>query len=570
MARSLFCECGAVYDADKLAEDRLYKCRECGAVLSSEYAVEEELLAIRQEAAIPKTGMLITAILIVGLAIIGFALAKMNVVEKVRTDSEKQEKTVSEFGPKLDQWETSASRIRVEDKSEQRASELMGEVFDRISQARDKVYPAVVMIECGDNEGSGGTGSGAIFMPDGHEGVDTEGYIVTNFHVVQNAFILEVMLSNQETSAADLIYADPFCDVAVIKLKYPEKCKDIKPAKFADSEKVRIGDFCMAMGAPQGLGRSVSIGVVTAQHRMHASQLGPQISHREHCFIQMDAPINHGNSGGPTVNLNGEIIGMNTLGFDMYGFEKFAYCISSNYEREIANTIVRNNSQSRTPLVERSTYGLEFLPMSTIGRAESDGVIVSYVADSSPAYQMGLRPGDIITRAVIGGKEYLPKVHYPEQAYQAFYAFQFIPLGTGADVTWHNYVTGEEKTGSMSSAGFAAENFDKAGSSDWFLGTVMTPCTTADLEGAGFEAEEASGFVIQDWADSGSSVIGGMHLRDFGLKRGDIIRTIDGVIPQAARHIYGLIVSHFQGRPDPIVFEVIRGKAKIYFQFEVQ
>ncbi len=267
MAVHLFCRCGAVYDPATLDTDALYKCRECGSILSPADAVDTEEHAQRQSSVIPKSGTFISLVLIVALALLGVAVGSMKVSAKVDDAKKEIETRVDSIRPEIENWKKRAADIRIVDTSKERSSEYMAGVFERVTTARKKVYPAVVRIFCSTQDGSGGTGSGAIFMPTGYEERGTLGYIVTNYHVVADAYLLEVTLSNQETAICDLIYADDFCDVAVIKLKDPSKAQDITPARFGDSDKVQIGDYCMSMGAPQGLGRSAAFGIIVGKGR---------------------------------------------------------------------------------------------------------------------------------------------------------------------------------------------------------------------------------------------------------------------------------------------------------------
>ncbi len=575
MPRSLFCRCGAVYDAEKLEEGKLYKCRECESLLSVENAVDEEELAVRQKEAIPKSGALISAVLILALALLGFAVAAFQVKAKADDARTKYENKVKSYEPLLKEWEARAKAIRIVDESEKRASSYMKKVFDYITRARKKVYPAVVRIFCTTTTGMAGTGSGCIFQPDGHEG-RKDGYIVTNFHVVQNADILEVTLSNQETVLADCIYADDFCDVAVIKLKDPAKAENITPARFGDSDKIRVGDYCMAMGAPQGLGRSISLGIICGVNRYIVMPLGMHISHREHVFFQMDSAINHGNSGGPLVSLRGEIIGMNTLGWVQ--FQRVGYAIASNYEREIANEIVRNHEAGDQPFVDRSTFGLRFMLQKDLGIDWKTGAPVASVASDSPAYDAGIRPGDVIVRVrnTKTNEVFEPTAKELGDLARVNYIFEKNEVMTEFEVTWKDYITGEEKTATMTSQGMPPREEPRLTQAEDLWGAKLEVCTATDLEVAGFGDEDEGGFVIRSWAPGTKRLTYlPVALRSVGLQRGDIIRYVDGVKPQSHWDMYRTIVSHVrrdQARrtSTPVIFEVIRGKTKLYIPIMFQ
>ena len=567
MARYLFCRCGAVYDVEGMDSGKLYKCRECESILSPEHAVEEEERTLEQEKAIPKSGLLVSLVLIIAFALLGVAIGAFKVKGKLGAAKIEHEKHLKKAKPVLDEWEQKARKIKIVDKSEERASKYMDKVFSKIARARDEAYPAIVRILC-ITANNAGTGSGALIIPTGH-GSRREGYIVTNQHVAGGGVVLECTLSSQETAFADLIYADPMCDVAVIKLKDPQKVANIKPAKFADSDKVKVGDFCMAMGAPQGLGRSISFGIISGINRFIVSYNPPHVSHRQHNFFQMDAPINQGNSGGPLVNIDGRIIGMNTLG--ALNDQRTAYAIMANYESEIVDSIVRNKETSEGMPVERSRFGLDFTTLESMGMTGRErGAPVLTVHSDSPAFEAGIRPGDVIVRVknMKTGKVTEPVIHSKVDMAKVNYLFEMIESMTEYEVTWQDYITGEETTATMRSEGFPAETPPYTSGAEFWWGCVFGRCTDADLDVAGFNKENDGGETLM----RANFALG---FRSVGFQRGDIIRYVDGVVPRTPRDIANTINRHIsrdvrRGKMTPVIFEVIRGNCKVFIELPIQ
>lgn len=231
-----------------------------------------------------------------------------------------------------------------------------------------------------------GTGSGII--------VDaSSGYIVTNAHVIEHAKKIIVTLKDQRQFYAKLVGTDLKADVAVIRIQ-PDR---LTAMRMANSKKVRVGDFVVAIGNPYGLGQSVTSGIVSALGRT-----GLGIEHYED-FIQTDAPINPGNSGGALVNLNGELIGINTaiLGGRSGGNVGIGFAIPSAMIVNIKDQLVKNGH------VERGQLGIEIQDVKpamvkafklTNGR----GAFISGVVSNSPAARAGIKTGDVITR--VNGK----------------------------------------------------------------------------------------------------------------------------------------------------------------------
>ncbi|MEN9433273.1 MAG: hypothetical protein RLZZ422_862 [Pseudomonadota bacterium] len=226
-----------------------------------------------------------------------------------------------------------------------------------------------------------GTGSGVIV----HSKL---GHILTNYHVIQDAESIQVTLNDGRRFEAAVVGTDERADLAILKIDSP----DLVSIPFGDSSRLRVGDFVVAIGNPYGIGQSVSSGIVSALHR------NPGIGEYEN-FIQTDASINLGNSGGALVNLNGELVGVNTaiLGGQSGGNIGIGFAIPVNTAIGVIDQIIRYGT------VERGEIGIDVTnPSATLaeqaGISPGIGALVTQVFQNSPAEEAGLEAGDIIVR----------------------------------------------------------------------------------------------------------------------------------------------------------------------------
>ncbi len=224
-----------------------------------------------------------------------------------------------------------------------------------------------------------GQGSGFI--------VDKKGYILTNNHVVGGADLIEVRLFDGREFKAKIIGTDPQSDVAVIKIDVDD---DLPVLPLGDSDKLQVGEWVIAVGNPFGLSESVTVGVVSAKGR---NRIG--INDYED-FIQTDAAINPGNSGGPLINIRGEAIGMNTAIFSRSGgYMGIGFAIPINMAKAVMRQLIEKGK------VVRGWLGVVIQEINedlakSFGLEKPEGVLVTEVADDSPAKRGGLKQGDII------------------------------------------------------------------------------------------------------------------------------------------------------------------------------
>ncbi len=218
------------------------------------------------------------------------------------------------------------------------------------------------------------------------------GHVLTNNHVIDGADDISVTLSDGRTLAATLVGADPDSDVAVIKVE----ATDLVALPLADSDRLRVGDFVIAVGNPFGLGQTVTSGIVSALGRSGLRGLGVQN------FIQTDASINPGNSGGALVNLRGELIGINTAIFSPSGGNVgIGFAIPASLAREVMRQLLAHGEVRRGSLGVQA-QDLDEQLASLLKTDAGRGAVVTRVLDDSPASRAGLKPGDVI--GVIEGR----------------------------------------------------------------------------------------------------------------------------------------------------------------------
>lgn len=226
-----------------------------------------------------------------------------------------------------------------------------------------------------------GAGSGVIITPDG--------YIVTNNHVIEGASEIEVTLNNNQTYKAEVIGSDPISDIALIKVD----AEDLEYIPFGNSDNVKLGEWVLAVGNPFNLKSTVTAGIISAKARdLNARDNSPQ------SFIQTDAAINPGNSGGALVNINGELIGINTAITSPSGsYIGYAFAVPSNNARKIVEDIMEFGDVQQGILGIR---GGSITPaaIQELELSESQGVFVSDVTPGSGAAKAGIKEKDIIKK----------------------------------------------------------------------------------------------------------------------------------------------------------------------------
>ena len=215
--------------------------------------------------------------------------------------------------------------------------------------------------------------------------IDEDGIVITNNHVIQGADDIIVRVNGDKEFKAQVIGADPLSDIAVLKLDTKEK---FIPVKFADSDKARIGDWVIAIGNPFGLGGTVTTGIISARNR----SIGLT---RYEDYIQTDASINQGNSGGPLFNLSGNVIGINTAILGRSGNIGIGFAIPANSAKIVIDQLIEFGETKRGWLgVRIQDVTKEIAEVEKLD--EPRGALVASVAENSPSEKAGVKAGDII------------------------------------------------------------------------------------------------------------------------------------------------------------------------------
>lgn len=329
--------------------------------------------------------------------------------------------------------------------------------------------------------------------------ISEDGYLVTNNHVVQDGTTFTVVTDDGRELDAKLIGTDQRTDLAVLKVD--GGAKKFTYVDFADDSKVRVGDWVVAVGNPFGLGGTVTAGIVSARGRDIGA--GPYDD-----FIQIDAAVNRGNSGGPAFNLNGQVVGINTAIFSPSGGNVgIAFAIPASTAREVVGDLMKDGT------VERGWLGVQIQPVTpeiaeSLGLADAKGALVSEVQADSPSKKAGVQSGDVIT--AVDGKI----VDGPKELSRTIAA---IDPGKAVEITvWRS---GKAETLKVDLGELPGSNkqaaIDQPG--------PVEPGTLDDLGLTVTRAEDGKGLVVTD-VDPNSEAA------DRGMQAGDVINSINSVV----------------------------------------
>jgi len=264
---------------------------------------------------------------------------------------------------------------------------LLDAYSQAVVNASEKISPSVVKIDVvqtartrsGESREHQGGGSGFVFTPDG--------LILTNSHVVHDATRISASLSDGRRFPAHIIGDDPATDLAVIRIDAP----GLIAAPLGDSKRLRVGQLVIAIGNPYGFQYTVTAGVVSALGRSLRSYSGRLIED----VVQTDASLNPGNSGGPLVTSDGQVVGVNTA--TIMGAQGLCFAIGINTAKFVAGRLLRDGKIRRSFIgVEAQTVPLHRRLIRFYDLPQESGVVVMSVQDGSPAKRVGLREGDLI------------------------------------------------------------------------------------------------------------------------------------------------------------------------------
>jgi Do/DeqQ family serine protease len=339
-------------------------------------------------------------------------------------------------------------------------------------------------------------GSGVIVRTDGH--------ILTNHHVIDGAEEIKVDLTSRRTYSAKVIGSDAPSDLAVLKIS----ADNLPVLQLADSDKVRVGDVALAVGNPLGIGETVTAGIISAKGRATGTGDG---SFQD--FLQTDAPINQGNSGGALVNTRGELVGINSQILSPNGGNiGIGFAIPSNMAQTVMNQLIGKGK------VRRGMLGVGIQPVTSdlaasLGLNEARGVIVSSVTAGGPANKAGLKTGDVILK--LNGKD----MNDSNELRNAIAG-----MAPGNEVTltiWRDGKEQEVRVRLSELTPETARSSEEQGGSDTSrrLGISVVPMTP-DLAAQLGLPRGTQGLVIQDLDPSGPAA-------QAGLQMGDVIEQVN-------------------------------------------
>ena len=233
--------------------------------------------------------------------------------------------------------------------------------------------------------------------------IDKKGYIITNNHVIENAEKIMVILHDDKSFEAEVVGKDPKTDVALLKIN--PKNTNLKAVKFGNSNNLRVGDWVMAIGNPFGFGGTVTAGIVSAR--------GRNIGGSYDDYIQTDASINRGNSGGPLFDMKGNVVGINTAIFSQSGGSVgIGFAVSSNLAKQVSDQLRKYGRTKRGwlgVLIQQITKEIA----ESLGLKNTHGALVSSATENGPAFKAGIKSGDVILKfngIKIKNMNELPKV----------------------------------------------------------------------------------------------------------------------------------------------------------------
>ena len=340
--------------------------------------------------------------------------------------------------------------------------------------------------------------------------VSAEGYVVTNTHVIDGADAIRVTLYNDRSFDAELIGRDAKTDIAVLKIEPEDEV--LQPVAFGDSDQMRVGDWVLAIGNPFGLGGSVTAGIISARGRDIGT--GPYDD-----FIQTDASINRGNSGGPLFNLDGEVIGINTAMFSQSGGSVgIGFAIAANLASNVVDQLSEYGQTRRGWL---GVFIQEITPeiAENFGLENENGALVSSVHKEGPAETAGIKAGDVVI--AFNGKPIEEMRSLPRIVAESPIGkpIDMVVMRDGKKITLSvtlGVLEEAEESGLLASAPSEAEtstelNNEKLG----FVLEALTPERRQDFS----VGDDVNGVVILD-------VVSGSAADAAGLMIGDVIRRI--------------------------------------------
>ena len=338
-----------------------------------------------------------------------------------------------------------------------------------------------------------------------------KGYIITNNHVIDEADEIVVKLANDESYSGKVLGRDKNTDIAIVQIKNDNFKKDgVSELTLGDSDKVQVGEFVIAVGAPFGLEASLSFGILSASQRgnLQITNLGN--------FLQTDAAINPGNSGGPLLDTKGQVVGMNTAIFSRSGGSAgIGFAVPASLIRKVVPQLIDQGHLNRGYLGVRLTQELDEDINSGLGLSDdAKGALVSFVQEGTPAQKAGLQAGDVIV--VADGKKVVNNSDLTN-------AVGLLPPGKKIKVEYLR--DGKKSTTEVTLSGYPDEKVAQSGSevSKDELGglrlTNLSPANAGKMREQ-FDFESEKGLLVLDIAP-------GSRAETAGLRPGDVLLKVN-------------------------------------------
>lgn len=389
-----------------------------------------------------------------------------------------------------------------------------------------------------------GLGSGVI--------VSADGYILTNNHVIENAEEINVQFFDGDEMDAEVVGTDPASDIAVLKVTAEE---DLSAIAMGDSDEIKAGEMVLAIGSPLGqqFAHSVSMGIVSASGR---SSLG--LNDYEN-YIQTDAAINPGNSGGALINLDGELVGINTaIASRTGGYQGLGFAIPVNMARDVMEALITEGRVARGYLgIYWAEAEVDRTMAQALGLERARGVLIGRVEPGTPAEDAGLREGDVILS--LDGKEI-----------KSWRDFQ-VDIGSrkpGDVVQLEIFREGEQldievELGELDAEEFASNNVDNEEMNDLreTLGFSVDNLTNSIRQQLQLN-EDVQGVVV-------TNISGGSPAARQGLQRGDVITRVGDQDVTSPGEFYGAIQNFIDSETDAVLLRVNRQGRNVFIAIEL-
>jgi len=372
---------------------------------------------------------------------------------------------------------------------------------------------------------SEGLGSGFI--------VSSDGYILTNAHVVDNANVVTVKLTDKREYRAKVIGADKQSDVAVLKID----AKSLPTVKIGDPNGSKVGQWVVAIGSPYGFDNTVTSGIISAKSRALPNENYTP-------FIQTDVPVNPGNSGGPLFNLQGEVIGINSMIYSQTGgFQGLSFAIPINEAIKVKDALIKTGHVDRGRLGV-TVQGMNQTLANSFGMKSPQGALVSSVEPGGPAAKAGLQPGDVIT--ALNGEPVTDSTSLPSQV-------AGLAPGTSAKVTvWRDKSAKDLSVtiGALKDAKTASAKTgggDESSAQDARLGVAVRPLTPEERQNDSL----SRGLLVQQAGGAAANA---------GIQPGDVILAVNGQPVTSVQQLKSMV----QHAGDSIALLIQRDDAQIF------